>query len=334
MYKKGKPDFDIIIALQDYTLKRWNITGECITTFIGHVRPISCVIYDEKSNKMFSSSYGSSVNDSGSENNNKLICWNVDTGDKLAELCVDINSHNGYKSGIRSICFINSSPLKIASISEINSVIKIWDTNTFTCLKTLVFDDDWAFNVVAPPDGIHIILGGCNQKIKIFNILTGECIETLDCKTDIRNSLEILSSGKYLLASGYGKKLIIHQVSPPFPTRLHSCELLINNVKNTINILSDGTITVNSEQIYQLTINDSIKKMGDSNIIISEFKLTANSKKEQEELVEILLALQNHLALENCSNEIEKILTNYRFDIFQIIITIPRNLLIIIGKYF
>ncbi len=320
MYKNDTR-FDIITASEDNTLKRWNIAGECITTFIGHNVCVTCVIYDETSNRMFSSSYGG---------NNNLLCWDVDTGDKIAAL--------GHKKDVNSICFINSSPLKIASASN-DCTIKIWDTNPFRCIKTLPYNNN-VYRVVGAPDGIHLISSGFKGKIKIWNTITSSD-EIIDYQFRNITSLNISTCGKYIVSGDSDGELMINQLLSPFPTRLHTCELLINNVKNTINILSDGTITAStSEQIYKLTVNDYIiKDFKDFNIIIenktsnNKIELTTNSKKELEELVEILLALQNCLALENCNNEIETILTRYRFDIFQSIITIPRNLLEIIEKY-
>jgi len=145
--KKGCKAKTILTGSNDNTLKRWDIvSGERITTFRGHTSGVTCVLSDEASNRIYSSSW-----------DNSIICWDVDTGEKIAVL-------KGHNRCVNSICFINSSPLKIASASN-DKTIKIWDTSTFTCIKTLVGHTNFVFNVTAAPDGIHIVFVGYERNI-------------------------------------------------------------------------------------------------------------------------------------------------------------------------
>ncbi len=88
-----------------------------------------------------------------------------------------------------------------------------------------------------------------------------------------------------------------------------------------------------------MTVDDNII-IRDLNIIIyneknnNKIEITTNSEKEQNELKEMLLALQNCL-LVGCANS--NFLNSYRFEILQIInnnhFQISRNVLNIIGNY-
>ncbi len=320
--KKGT---EILTASFDNTLKLWNVTSgfsKCIKTFRGHTSGVTCVIYDEKSNRIYSSSYDKSI-----------ICWDVYTGEKIASLNLNYC--------VYSLCFIKSYPQMIASASS-DLKIKIWDTTTnpFRCIKTLDGHTDWIFNIIAAPDGIHIISSGLDRKIKIWNTITGKCVETIESHYNGIWSLAISSCGNYIVSGDINGKVVINQVSPPFPHWLYTGELLINNEKNTINVLSDGIITVgtveNFKILYQLTVDDYITKQGKLDILISsKINFTTNSKNEQLELIEILLSLQNYICFPSGENSLNNIVNQYRFDLFQIInnFEIPRNILEIIDNF-
>ena len=72
---------------------------------------------------------------------------------------------------------------KIASGSA-DRIIKIWDTITGICLKTLAGDNShksWVESVAWNFDGTKIASGSEDHTIKIWNTITGACLKTLTC---------------------------------------------------------------------------------------------------------------------------------------------------------
>ena len=86
----------------------------------------------------------------------------------------------------------------LASASD-DETIKIWDLDTFQCLKTLQGHDYSVRSIQFLGKGLIASAGG-DGKIKIWDISTGECNFTIDAHSGWINALELLD--KETLVSG------------------------------------------------------------------------------------------------------------------------------------
>ncbi len=322
---------DIFTGSNDNKIKRWNIStsgsndntssdntssdntsSECINTYLGHNDIVTCVILDEINNRIFSSSFDT-----------RIICWDVETGDKLGVMF----GHNKY---INSICFVNHNT--IASASD-DTTIKLWNTNNFECLKTLQTHNNWIDFIVAAPDELHIICGGQDDKtIKIWDTRSGVFIETLTYHSDCCFKLVVSSDGRYIISGDYCGKLVITRVSPQFAFVVYT-----NNIKDeTITLLSDGILRNKSDEtIYQIQSNDLIEIINDSSFKIGNCQIifTTNTR---DIWIEYLKAVQLQLVLSiHEKDKLSNIINRYRFDLLQIINHefIPKNVFKLIGNY-
>ena len=66
----------------------------------------------------------------------------------------------------------------LASGSQ-DHTIKLWDTHTGQCLKTLQGHTNWVFSVAWSPDGQTLATASFDHTIKLWDIHTGKCLKTL-----------------------------------------------------------------------------------------------------------------------------------------------------------
>ncbi len=330
---------DVFTASDDRTIKRWNIlsddnrsndnmsndnrsndnrsndiiSNECIHTYSGHKKCVKCVILDEINNRIFSSSYDT-----------KIICWNVETGEKLGVM-------SGHNRDVDYICFVNPNTIASASF---DTTIKLWNTTTFECIKTLKSHTDWVRSVVTAPDKLHIISGGDDCTVKIWDIRTGACLDTLKYHSSYVYKVAISSNGKHIASCASGDQLVITTVYPPF------AYIVYTNDNTTL--LSDGILRndISGEIICQIASNDIMTIVNDYSFQICNKTFTTNTR-ELQAWIEYLKAIQLQLALAVYERDNKcNIINRYRFDIFQTIqiahkspIYITKSVMEIIGNY-
>jgi WD40 repeat protein len=168
----------------DRTIKLWNIsTGQCLKSLLGHAQQIRTVAFSPDGQTLASGSDDQSVR-----------IWNWRTGEALRVL-------KGHTSWISSVAFSPDSLCEawcgssiavatsgasnglLASGSEDQSV-RLWDTRTNLCLKTLQGHSNgiWsvAFNPIPPNSPYQEELGGIlasgsqDGMIRFWNIKTGK----------------------------------------------------------------------------------------------------------------------------------------------------------------
>ncbi|MBW4575438.1 MAG: NACHT domain-containing protein [Aphanothece sp. CMT-3BRIN-NPC111] len=164
----------------DQTVKLWDIgTGQCLTTLQGHASRVWSVAYAPSANILASGSDDSSV---------KL--WDIGTGQCLKTL-------QGHISSIWSVTF--SQDGQILASGGGDQTIRLWDITTGQCLKTLPGHSNLVSSVAFNSVGVGVvperatlgkaelthensqILASCSydETIKLWDILTGECLKTL-----------------------------------------------------------------------------------------------------------------------------------------------------------
>ena len=121
--------------------------------------------------------------------------WNLDSNECVAIL----EGHTGYVVRLENI-----DENRFAS-GSCDNTIRIWDVNYFVCLKTIVTDhlDDGVFGLKSLSS--NRLASGSRGDIKIWNLETGECMQTLNPPSiyfDYIGCLASLPNGN-LVSSGH-----------------------------------------------------------------------------------------------------------------------------------
>ena len=89
-----------------------------------------------------------------------------------------------------------------------NKEVKIWDTGEAISEKGMQMNEGWESFAPLTDDRFAIFSKCHSQKIKIFNAVTGECLQTIQSHKG-STQLTTLSDGR-LACSGYGKITILN----------------------------------------------------------------------------------------------------------------------------
>jgi WD40 repeat protein len=177
---------------EDQTIKLWDASGQCLRTLDGYNNWIFAVAFSPDGRWLAS----------GSEDQ-VIRLWDVEEKTQVRTL-------QGHTNIVGSVAFAPQHPpqesipfLKgqlLASSSD-DQTIRLWDSQTGECLKTLRGHQDWIQSVRFSADGQLLASGSRDQTIKLWDWRTGECLQTLQGHTERIKSIAFHPRGLWL-ASG------------------------------------------------------------------------------------------------------------------------------------
>ncbi|MEM9908046.1 MAG: NACHT domain-containing protein [Cyanobacteria bacterium P01_D01_bin.44] len=219
----------------DKTIKLWNIqTGDCLQTLENHTDWVWSVAFSPDGQTLASGSLdetimiwdvqtqqrpktlaehsqfvwsvawspAGSVLASGSADRS-IKLWDPTTGDCLHTL-------EGHDHQVTSVAFHPAGNM-LASGSD-DETIKLWDVNTGHCLRALDKHTDQMNatdgnkgqirTVTFSPDGQLVASGGLDRTIRVWEVKTGTCIQTISNHSEPISSLAFKPNGQVLASSG------------------------------------------------------------------------------------------------------------------------------------
>ncbi|KAL4895434.1 WD40-repeat-containing domain protein [Aspergillus ambiguus] len=161
----------------DKTIRLWNVlTGKAHPIpFVGHHNYVYQIAFSPKGNILVSGSYDEAV-----------FLWDV----RSASVMRSLPAHSDPVGGIDVVW----DGTLVASCAT-DGLIRIWDTATGQCLRTLVHEDNPPVTAVKfSPNGKFVLAWTLDDCVRLWNYVDGRCIKTYQGH----------ANRKYSLSGGFG----------------------------------------------------------------------------------------------------------------------------------
>ncbi|KAH3902240.1 Swd3p SCDLUD_002057 [Saccharomycodes ludwigii] len=190
------PDSQCIAsASDDCTIEITHIKYGKLQTLIGHTAPVITIKYSYKGNLLFSGSMDESIK-----------IWNV-SASGIYSGSTFTNSSSLLTAPMKTISahsdpvVVLDMPSKDSSIlasGSFDGLIRIFDTQTGNCLKTLTYDKDWAkegglpiINLQFSYNGKYLLVKSMDGVLKLWDYVSGQVLRTFTCTASPDSSNDI-----------------------------------------------------------------------------------------------------------------------------------------------
>jgi COMPASS component SWD3 len=184
------PDSRVLASGSDDKLIRlWDITtGKALPMpLVGHHNYVYSLAFSPKGNILVSGSYDEAV-----------LFWDIRTAREMRSL----PAHSDPVSGVD---FVRDGTLAASCSSD--GLIRIWDTSTGQCLKTLNHEDKVPVTSVKfSPNGRYVLAATLDNSLRLWNYVEGRCVKTYQGHTNEKFSIGI-SFGMYSVSAADREEL-------------------------------------------------------------------------------------------------------------------------------
>jgi len=128
----------------------------------------------------------------------------------------------GHSDTVRSLAWVDDTTIVSGSW---DNTLKIWDTKSFTCLRTISGHSNCVNSVATTADGLFIISGSYDKTTKVWRANDGECVHTLTHHSGSVYKVAVSADGRFLATGGgYNDQMFyLFQVEPGF------CQVIISH---------------------------------------------------------------------------------------------------------
>lgn len=177
----------------DTTIKIWDCgIGKCINTLKGHTNEIKSIDYSPDTDSKYLAS-GST--------DKTVIIWDTNSGSIIKKF-----DSNQFVTSVKYS--LNGKYIILSGLDKLNCYLKVWNINNDSFLTIPLVNTECIYRANISQDSKYLVYGG-SQKIKILN-LEGDFIKELpDKDNSVLTSLTFTKDDKYIISTGYDKKVKI-----------------------------------------------------------------------------------------------------------------------------
>ncbi|KDN50422.1 putative platelet-activating factor acetylhydrolase ib alpha subunit [Tilletiaria anomala UBC 951] len=185
-------DVHIASASRDRTIRIWEFaSGYCTKTLSGHVEWVRCVTPSDDGRLLLSAS-----------NDQTARIWDLSSGESKVEMrghehvveCAVFAPLSAY-APIRELCGLgpagaaDKQPGLYVATGSRDKSIRLWDTQSGQCLKTLTGHDNWIRGLVFAPSGKYLLSVSDDKTMKVWDLKTGRVSRTIDAHSHFVTSI-------------------------------------------------------------------------------------------------------------------------------------------------
>ncbi|CAH0480222.1 unnamed protein product [Peronospora belbahrii] len=167
----------------DRSILLWDVYGECrnYSELRGHKNAVLEVQWTYDSAQVVSASADKT-----------LGLWDAESGNRIKKFM-------GHSSVVNSCCPVTSGPTLIVSGSD-DCTTKLWDVRSKRAVKS--FENKFEVTAVCfTADNSHVVAGGLDGDIKLWDLRKDEVTTVLQGHADIVTSVSLSPDGSYLLSN-------------------------------------------------------------------------------------------------------------------------------------
>ncbi len=122
-----------------------------------------------------------------------------------------------FKTGLQHLSTEDKGTVKFSPDGSITAFsiynqIFIWNTKNKQLLNKI--EDSTRINCIAfMPDGKHLISGGENKIVKMWNIISGDCLRQFEGHTGVISTLSVSNDGQFIISAGYDKDIRLWNIT-------------------------------------------------------------------------------------------------------------------------
>ena len=122
------------------------------------------------------------------------------------------STRSGHTDSVNDIAFDNSGRLLVSCSSDLS--IKLWDFETYACLRTLHGHDHNVSSVAFLPTGDHIVSSSRDKTIKLWEVASGYCIRNYLGHKEWVRMVRVSPDGTMLASCSRDFTIIVWAVNP------------------------------------------------------------------------------------------------------------------------